>query len=126
MKNFFYMGGPLFMGILTIILVVMVGWILYHLITGYTSKQLTLETVLRRLGYGKSIGLFAMIIGILGQLLGLYNAFTVLEQVNDISPSLVYGGIKVSMIATLYGIFIYLFSLVLWFVTSVIIERKPK
>ena len=114
------------MGILTIILVVMVGWILYHFITGYTSKQLTRETVLRRLEYGKSIGLFAMITGILGQLLGLYNAFTVLEQVNDISPSLVYGGIKVSMIATLYGIFIYLFSLVFWFVTSAIIERKQE
>lgn len=126
MKNFFYMGGPLFMGILTIILVVMFGWILYHFITGYTSKQLTLETVLRRLGYGKSIGLFAMIIGILGQLIGLYDAFAALEKMGDISPSMVYGGIKVSMITTLYGIFIYLFSLVLWFATSTIIERKQE
>ncbi len=118
------MGGPLFMSILTIVLVVMVGWILYHFISGYKSAQLSRETILRRLGYGKSIGLFAMIIGILGQLIGLYDAFAAIEKMGEISPSMVYGGIKVSIITTLYGIFIYLVSLILWFVTSAIIERR--
>ena len=124
MKNFFFMGGPLFMSILTIVLVVMTVWILYHFISGYKSVQLSRETILRRLGYGKSIGLFAMIIGILGQLIGLYDAFAAIEKMGDISPSMVYGGIKVSMITTLYGIFIYLASLILWFVTSAIIEKR--
>ncbi len=118
------MGGPLFMSILTIVLVVMTVWILYHFISGYKSVQLSRETILRRLGYGKSIGLFAMIIGILGQLIGLYDAFAAIEKMGDISPSMVYGGIKVSMITTLYGIFIYLASLILWFVTSAIIEKR--
>jgi biopolymer transport protein ExbB/TolQ len=124
MKNFFSMGGPLFMSILTIVMVVMAVWILYHFISGYKSVQLSRETILRRLGYGKSIGLFAMIIGILGQLIGLYDAFAAIEKMGDISPSMVYGGIKVSMITTLYGIFIYLVSLILWFVTSAIIEKR--
>jgi hypothetical protein len=124
MKNIFFMGGTLFMSILTILLVIMITWILYHFIAGYNSKESNLEIVLRRMGYGKSIGLFAMITGIFGQLIGFYEAFSAIENAGDISPGLVYGGIKVSMITTLYGISIYLTSLMLWFAASIFIERK--
>ena len=124
MKNLFLMGGPLFMSILTMLFVIMTAWIIYHLIVVYNSKQTNLENALRKIGYGKSIGLFAMVTGIFAQLLGLYEAFSAIEKAGDISPALVYGGIKISMISTLYGIFIYLFSLILWFVASIIIERK--
>jgi len=118
------MGGTLFMSILTILLVIMITWILYHFIAGYNSKESNLEIVRRRMGYGKSIGLFAMITGIFGQLIGFYEAFSAIENAGDISPGLVYGGIKVSMITTLYGISIYLISLMLWFAASIFIERK--
>ena len=124
MKNLFLMGGPLFMSILTILLITMSGWIVYHLIVAYNSQQTNLEKTLRKLKYGKSIGLFAMIIGIFGQLLGFFDAFSAIEKAGDISPALVYGGIKISMISTLYGIFIYLFSLLLWFTASLLIERN--
>ncbi len=124
MKNLFFMGGTLFMSILTILLVIMITWILYHFIAGYNSKESNLEIVRRRMGYGKSIGLFAMITGIFGQLIGFYEAFSAIENAGDISPGLVYGGIKVSMITTLYGISIYLISLMLWFAASIFIERK--
>ena len=124
MKDLFFMGGTLFMGILTILLLIMIGWSLYHFIAAYGAKQSNLEIVLRRMGYGKSIGLFAMITGIFGQLIGFYEAFSVIEHAGDISPAMVYGGIKVSMITTLYGISIYLISLVLWFVASLIIESR--
>ena len=102
----------------------MITWILYHFIAGYNSKESNLEIVRRRMGYGKSIGLFAMITGIFGQLIGFYEAFSAIENAGDISPGLVYGGIKVSMITTLYGISIYLISLMLWFAASIFIERK--
>lgn len=114
------------MSILTILLVLMTSWSLYHIIWGYNSKKTTQKTVLRRMGYGKSIGLFAMITGILGQLIGFYEAFSVLETAGDVSPAMIYGGIKVSMITTLYGISIYLFSLLLWFAGSIIIERRQE
>jgi len=124
MKDLFYQGGPLFMSILTILLVIMTVWIVYHLVRVFQSQQLNREKVLRKLKYGRSIGLFALIVGILGQLIGFYEAFSVMERVGEISPALVYGGIKVSMITTLYGIIIYLFSIALWFVSSIIIENK--
>jgi hypothetical protein len=124
MKDLFFMGGTLFMSILTILLFIMVGWFLYHFIMAFGSKQTKLEIVLRRMGYGKSIGLFALITGIFGQLIGFFEAFSVMEHAGDISPNMIYGGIKVSLITTLYGISIYLISLILWFAGSVIMERK--
>lgn len=124
MKDLFYMGGPLFMSILTILLVIMVFWILYHFITHYFKKDKDKITTLRKLKYGRSIGLLALVTGILGQLIGFYMAFSTIEKVGDISPAIVFGGIKVSMVTTIYGIIIYLISVILWFVTSNLVDRK--
>jgi len=128
MKDLFLMGGPFFMGILTILLIITTVWIIYHFIIAYNSKQANQEKFLRRIEYGKSMGLFAMITGILGQLVGLSTMFSVLEEVyikgEEVKPELIFGAIKVTMICTLYGILIYLLSLLLWFVASTIIEKK--
>ena len=112
------------MSILTMLFFLMIGWFLYHFIAVYNSKQLNLKNTLRKMGYGKSIGLFALITGIFGQLIGFYEAFSVIEHAGDISPAMVYGGIKISMITTLYGISIYLVSIMLWFAASIVIENK--
>jgi biopolymer transport protein ExbB/TolQ len=124
MKDLFFMGGPGFMGVLTLLLVVTTAWIIYHFIMGYNSKQTNQEKLLRKIEYGKSMGLFAMVTGIFGQLLGFYQAFSAMEYVGDISPALVYVGIKVSLIPTLYLMIIYIISLLLWFLASTLIEKK--
>jgi biopolymer transport protein ExbB/TolQ len=77
-----------------------------------------------RIRHIRSFGLFGMITGILGQLIGLYQAFAVIEEVGDISLSLLMGGLKVSMITTFYGIFIFLLSLLIWFILDFILSRK--
>jgi biopolymer transport protein ExbB/TolQ len=117
------MGGPLFMSILSILFFAMAAWYIYHMILIFNPKQVSAETALRRIGYGKSIGLFALITGILGQLIGLYDAFSAIEKAGDISPAMVYGGLKVSMITTLYGITIYLISIIIWGLASILAER---
>lgn len=122
----YYQGGPFFMGILTILLVIVVAWIVYHFVVAYSGKRMSLEKALRKLGYGKSIGLFALVTGFLGQLIGLFYAFSVIAKMGSVSPGVLAGGLKVSMISTLYGIFIYLFSLLLWFIASNVLERKLK
>ncbi len=123
MKDLFYMGGALFMSILTLLLIGVIAWIVYHLVAFYGGKS-EKENTLRNLNYARSIGLFAMITGILGQLIGFYMAFAAIEQAGDVSPALLVGGLKVSMIPTLYGIFIYLLSLLLWFISSVVVDNR--
>ncbi|PLX06524.1 MAG: hypothetical protein C0598_13575 [Marinilabiliales bacterium] len=124
MKDLFYMGGPLFMSILTILLIIVVFWIIFHFVKYYSSSKVDKVQTLRLLKYGRSVGLFALVTGILGQLIGIYMAFSAIEMARDISPAIVFGGIKISMITTLYGILIYLISLLLWFVSSMLVERK--
>jgi biopolymer transport protein ExbB/TolQ len=124
MKNLFYTGGPVFMSILSILLIVMMAWFIYHFAIGMNNQSANKEKVLCNLKYGRSIGLFAMITGILGQLIGLYMALTEIERAAEISPPIVWGGIKVSMISTLYGILIYLLALILWFSLSAVVEKR--
>lgn len=126
MKNLFYMGGPLFMGILTSILIIMVAWSIFHFLPVLLKKDSNIEKTRARLKHIKTIGTFALVTGILGQLIGLYYAFAAIEQAGDISPSLVMGGLKVSMITTLYGIFIYLISLLLWLIFDYIATKKSE
>jgi flagellar motor component MotA len=114
MTDLFYAGGPLFMGILTILLLIILAMAVYRLIQ-ITRDNVTHETSFRhQLTYIKSIGLFSLVFGILAQLMGLYQAFSAIEEVGNISPALLAGGLKVSMITTIYGIIIFLISYLLW------------
>ncbi len=130
MKDLFYQGGPQFMGALTVLLIITTTWMVYHFVVAFTSKQTDKEKMLRKIEYGKSMGLFALITGILGQMIGLTAMFSAIEDATQIGkeiiPTLVFGGIKVTMICTIYGILIYLFSLILWFIASLLIEKKFK
>jgi biopolymer transport protein ExbB/TolQ len=114
MMNLFFMGGPLFMGILTLVFIAMVS---VAFVNGLpVLKGNISEDSPRKIAYVKSVGLFALIFGILGQLIGLFSAFEAIElgQVS-VSPSLLAAGFKVSMITTVYGLIIYVVSLLLWF-----------
>jgi hypothetical protein len=128
MKNMFIKGGPLFMGALSIILVFTTAWIIYHFIVAYNSKQADKTDSLRKLGYGKLMGIFALVTGILGQMVGFTAMFEAIEQVlaggGEVKPELVFEGIKATMIVTIYGMLIFLFSLLLWFVATILIEKK--
>ena len=124
MKDLFYMGGPLFMGILTTLLVILLAITAYFAITIVSGKTSAKKNFRHQLTYIKSVGLFTMITGILGQLIGLMEAFKAIERVGDISPGILAGGLKVSMITTLYGIFIYLFSILIWFLLDLWHHKK--
>ena len=126
MKELFYMGGPLFMGILTVLLVILLAVTVYFVMLIGSGKAAGKINFPHRLGYIKAIGLFIFITGILGQLVGLVEAFKAIEQAMDISPSIMAGGLKVSMITTLYGMFIYLISILIWFVLDLWYHKTVK
>ena len=97
--DLFYQGGPLFLSILTLLLlgVLWTAW---------------------KGGPVKELGLLALAVGVLGQLIGLYQAFSVLEGFEEAmgevaGESLIAGGLKVSLTTTVYGLLIYIVSLAL-------------
>ena len=61
-------------------------------------------------------GGFAVIAGVLGTLIGITIAAQAIEAAGDVSTSLVWGGIKVSMLSSMFGMLILAFSALLWFV----------
>ncbi|MBR2747995.1 MAG: MotA/TolQ/ExbB proton channel family protein [Bacteroidales bacterium] len=71
----------------------------------------------------KEIGLFALLFGFLGHVLGMLQVFDALVDLtagakgyadlfDAIHPAVIFGGLKVTLISTVYGIIIYLISLV--------------
>ena len=106
MINLFVMGGPLFMGILSLILIgVIISTVRY-----LTAEEKTKD----KLDLIKSFGLLAVVTGVLGQLIGLFDALKFIEEAGQIAPGMLAAGLRVSMIVTLYGLIIYVISLIIW------------
>ncbi len=116
MFNLFKMGGPLFMGILTGLFFIILVIAIVNLVLVIRKDYKDLAETRRRLKYIKSVGAFSLATGFLGQMIGLYAAFSAIERVQDISPAILMGGLKVSMITPLYGMLIFLISYLLWVV----------
>jgi hypothetical protein len=103
MMDLFFMGGPLFMGILTIGLVALIVTI---------SMNQTGKGAIFTVQLAKEIGILSFVIGMFAQLIGLYQMFSVVEQMGKIAPNMLAGGLKVSLITTLYGFLILIIALV--------------
>ncbi len=88
------MGGPLFMGMLTLIFIALI-------VAAVLKKGV------------KEIGLLALAMGFLGQLIGLMGAFEGIEAMGGVSQSMLAGGLKVSSITSIYGLLIYIISLII-------------
>ena len=79
---------------------------------------------IKRLGFIKSLGLFAFVLGMLGQFLGLFQAFDIISSGMEISPAIMAQGVKVSMVTSIYGMIIFLIAYLLWFILKSLAERK--
>jgi len=99
MMNLFFDGGALFMGILSLILLLVILVFIRSL-----SKRGQEATLDRTHFWLRSLGSLGLLLGVFGQLIGLYSAFTVMESVDSMSPSILAGGLRVSLITTLYGL----------------------
>ena len=61
----------------------------------------------------KEIGLIGLALGILSSMVGISQACTAILKAGDIAPTVICGGIRVTFIAPLYGILVYLVSVVI-------------
>lgn len=68
----------------------------------------------------KEIGQAALIWGFFWEFAGIYQMLDVLQGLNDVPISVIYGGAKVALVPVMYGMLIYLASLV------IILVQKPR
>ena len=107
------------MGILTLLLIIIVVLVLINF--RKINKDLELSNQLKMI---RRVGILALIIGVFGQLIGLYAGFATIESAGDISSGVLAGGIRVSMITTLYGIVIYIISFLCYMFLDWLRNRK--
>lgn len=60
-------------------------------------------------------GGYALILGVLGTVLGMTLAAHAVETVGEVHTSLVWGGVKVAMSTTIYGLLVFLASGLVWY-----------
>lgn len=61
-------------------------------------------------------GGFAVIAGVLGTLIGIIVAAQSIEAAGEISTTLVWGGVKIALLSSVFGFLILAFAALLWFV----------
>ena len=97
MRNLFTLfveGGPIFMGVLTALLVAI-------FFAAWKAPR-----------WVKEIGTFALLFGFLGTILGFRQAAGFIQSQGDISQNVIWGGIKVGLIPVIYGAIIDMIALV--------------
>lgn len=123
MKTLFVEGGVLFMGMLSIVLLLVLVLAVKNIVL--VAKNEKEESAFSaQIGYLKSLGLFALVLGFLGQFLGLFQAFGFIAQQGTVSPSILAAGFKVSSISSIYGMVIFLISYLLWFALDTFLKKK--
>lgn len=113
MFDLFIEGGPVFMGVLTIIFLLAIVQSIRTKIV-FPSKSSDQVLARKNMTYIRSLGILAFVVGVLGQLIGLYQAFGAIQVAGDVSPTLLANGLRVSMLTTMYGTLIFIVCLVLW------------
>jgi len=69
-------------------------------------------------------GSFAAAIGILAQIIGIVQALEAIREAADISPQIVMGGAIVSFYSTIWGLTVFLFSLLFYYILKEIVKHK--
>jgi len=102
-------GGMQFMAPLTLILLInlgLIGFVLFAIIQKKSTNSKTLELI-------RQLGGLALAWGVFSTVVGLFFAFGALEEMKDTVPfEVIMGGLKVALITALYGMIIFLISLV--------------
>jgi len=93
-------GGPFFMYPLLFILILVIVLI----VKGFLKK----DEVDKTISLISSITLFALVWGFLGHIIGMIGAFDAISAVGDISPSVLAAGLKISLLTTVFGSFVFL------------------
>lgn len=110
----FYRGGPLFMTLVSLaglVAFVVILQVLIRLIKGESLSSNKLKTI-------PVAGSTAFMLGILAQVIGLYQAMGAIQAAGDVSPALIAGGFQVSLIAPIYGLIIFVLSLIAYLAIS--------
>ncbi len=98
-SNRFMEGGPFFMSLILICLLLALAL----LGTGFYNLKKDTNKSKKMIGLASDASLLGLVLGFLGSIIGMIEAFDAIESVADISTGMMAGGLKVSFLTTVFG-----------------------
>ena len=99
-------GGPLFMSLILICLLLSV----FLLIKGFISLKKNKSQSEKMLRLTVDASLLGLVLGFLGSVIGLITAFDSVEAMGNPDPSVFAGGLKVSLLTATFGLFSFVMA----------------
>jgi biopolymer transport protein ExbB/TolQ len=117
MIKFFFSGGP-FMWLLLITAITVLVLFIKKAIELYSTKEQ--DTARLKNGINTIIfwGGISAVLGFFAHFLGIYNAMMVISRASEISPAVIAEGYAVSLTTILFGLTIFIFSAIFWFILN--------
>jgi len=116
-------GGIYFMLPIYILWIVVIILLIKQLLNYFSSPKSN-----KKLEKNNSIilfaGSFAFLYGIFGQIIGFFQVLNVIEAEGNIAPSLIAGGLKITLLSVLYGFSLLLVSAIIWFIFRNLIKKN--
>lgn len=107
-------GGPVFMYPMLLLLFCCVGLIVYAFLKGDENDKLQKLV--------SSISLFALVWGVLGNLIGLITAFEHISTNGAVSYEILAGGLKIGLLSPVFGLIVFLIARI--GIIALILKRK--
>ncbi len=101
---------------LTVSSVVIVALVLYSTVRLFEGDARALPMTRTWMDSILFWGGFSLVTGILGTLVGIVMAAQSIEQAGTVSPTLVWGGIKVALYSSVFGLLVLALASLAWFV----------
>lgn len=109
MYDIYVEGGTMFMHPLSLIFLINLGLIIFVLIARFQKKNIN-KNILEAI---RQLGGLALAWGVFSTVVGLFFAFDALEGMKETLPlNVIMGGLKVALITIIYGLIIFMISLI--------------
>ncbi|KJD33170.1 membrane protein [Tamlana nanhaiensis] len=102
----FYEGGPLFMSLILICLLLSILFI----VLGFINLKKNKDASKKYLRLTIDSSLLGLVLGFLGSVIGLIMAFDSVEAMGSPSPEVFAGGLKISLLTATFGLFSFVVS----------------
>ena len=114
MYTFLVEGGLWFMGTLSLLFLVILSLSVIAATLAFRSTSTHADKIQNLIGYIRSVALFTLVCAIFFQILGLVDIFDYLaHKDSQLAASILAKGIKITFWSTIYGIIIYLVSILI-------------
>lgn len=115
-------GGIYFMLPIYIMWIVVLFFTIRFLLN-YFSENKNTEKLKKQNSTILFVGSFAFLFGIFGQIIGFFQILDFISREGSVAPSIIAGGLKISLLAPLYGFVLLLISSLIWFIFKNLLSK---